>query len=141
MQRITHLTAAVTTLAAGALLSAAPAQGAVTPVFDYKFGQGQSYNGSGTAVDDLSSADNDATLDTSDVSLADDRPSGFSSSLKSLDGPLGGSTGTDNLGGSGDTDNSALLPNSCLFGNSHFLARVRVIPALPGGDWSRCRAG
>ncbi len=58
-------------------------------VFEYSFPA--SYNGTGTAITDLSGADNHAALySSSDAPLIDDRPAGFGASLMSLSGSNGG---------------------------------------------------
>ncbi len=57
-------------------------------VFEYSFPA--SYNGSGTAITDLSATGNNATLSTTSPALIDDRPAGFDASMMSLSGSNGG---------------------------------------------------
>ncbi len=71
------------------LLASTSMAHAAVPVFQYSFPA--SYNGTGTAITDLSSAGNHAALyNSSDVDLIDDRPAGFDAALMSLTGANGG---------------------------------------------------
>ncbi|MBN1854206.1 MAG: PEP-CTERM sorting domain-containing protein [Pirellulales bacterium] len=73
-----------------------------TPVFEYSFPA--SYNGTGSTLVDLSGAGNNATFDSADGALMDNRPPGFDTSLMSI-------TGASPYGRHGDTDAIDLLDN------------------------------
>ena len=91
------------------LIASAAAAHASAPVFEYRFPA--SYNGTGTAITDLSGAGNHAALLASDKELIDDRPAGFDSSLMSLTGANGGH---------GRTDAIDLLNNAAIAANGGF---------------------
>ncbi|MBN1854205.1 MAG: hypothetical protein JW829_15865 [Pirellulales bacterium] len=74
----------------------------LTPVFEYSFPA--SYDGTGSTIVDLSEAGNNATFDSPDKPLVDNRPPGFSSSLMSI-------TGASPYGRHGATDAIDLLDN------------------------------
>lgn len=87
---------------------------ALIPVFEYSFPA--SYDGSSSAINDLSSANNDATMwGDGTPGLIDDRPAGFDASLMSISG---------NGGGHGTTDAIDLLNTTAVEANGGFTMDV-----------------